>query len=56
MRYEGMSDSDTTSYLNGSLVYLNTITVGDLAYQVYVNLNYVYNSSGNMINPFVESL
>ena len=55
MKYEGMLESDTTPYLENGLVYLNNTEIDGQWYQVYINLKYIYNSSGYMSEPLIES-
>ncbi len=54
-RYEDMNN-DTTPYLqNDSLLYLSTIEVEGLWYQTYLNLKYVYDLSGSLVDPLSTS-
>ena len=59
MRFEGMAIDDATQYLvdsNNSLVYLNTVSINSVGYQVYYNPKYLYDTVGDMTNPLVQSI
>lgn len=49
MKYEGMGN-DTSPYLNGGsgLIYLKTIKIQDVWYQIYINTKFIYNTSGEL--------
>lgn len=57
MSFDGMLLTDTTPYLgNTSLVYLNTVEIDSVVYQVYFNPKFLYSNTGFMTNPLIQSV
>jgi hypothetical protein len=56
-KYEGMDMTDVEHYLDSenNLLYLINQDVSGTAYQVYINLKYLYNEDGDMISPLAEN-